>query len=529
VLAGGVVFLLLLVFFNVVNLVLVRSHVHAVDDAVRAAIGCGTLRLVRRRIGESLFLAVAGGGVGVALAWAAIRAFEVLAPRTVPLIDRVQMDGTALLFGFAVVLVAAVVCGLMPAVQTSRLHLSDVLKNDVRLTADRGRRRTMNVLVVSELALAMLLLTAATVMTRTVSRLAETDPGFDAEKVFTFSLNLFGPEVRTVEAWVAFYREVADRLRALPGIEAVGRCSMTPFSERTWSGPYGWDQHILESVSPRADRRVVGHDYFKAMGTRLVAGRDFNDAELTGKTSAAIVDDVLARRAWPGENPMGKRLLIGIGANQFEVAVIGVVEHMQMGGFRAENRDAIYLPEGGYPGRASLFAVRSALGTDALANSVRRVVRSMNPSLVPYDFARLSDLLDRSMAPERFVLAVTGCFAAVALVLAVVGLFGVMAYAVRTRTTEIAIRMALGAEPRTVLRMVLRRGACLALVGIGAGIGAEALLARYLESVVYGVSPTDPLAMLQMGALLGLTALGACYVPARWACHVDPGRALRTS
>jgi putative ABC transport system permease protein len=234
-----------------------------------------------------------------------------------------------------------------------------------------------------------------------------------------------------VEAWVAFYREMADRLRALPGVEAAGRCSMTPFSERTWRMVYGWDQHSVETLFLRADMRVAGRDYFPAMGTRLLAGRCFNDAEQTARSASVIVDDALAERAWPGENPAGKRLLIGTDPDQFEVEVVGVVQHMQMEGFRSENRDAIYLPEGSYPGRARLFAVRSSVGGDALAASVRNAVRSMNPSLVPYDIARLSDLLDRSTAPERFVLAITGGFSAVALVLAIVGLFGVIAYAVR--------------------------------------------------------------------------------------------------
>ena len=524
---GAAIFLMLLVCLNVSNLLLVRARVKGREDAVRAAVGCGKLRLCWRAGCESLLLALCGAVVGIGLAWWLIRVLVAMAPPTVPFLDRVTMNVPAVLVGLGVAVAAGVLVALLSILETSRVSVADMLKQDAGGSGARGRRRFMNGLVVCEVALSMVLLTGAALMVRTLQAMQAFHPGFEAAKALMFNVNVYGEKYRTREAVTALYSELEGRLRGLPGVEAVGSCSMPPFSDRIMNGPYGWDQQSYDGQTAWADFRWANSEYFKAMGTRLLAGRLFDEGEMAGYTTSIVIDAEVARKAWPGQDPIGKRLIWEgdvRGADRSEGTVIGVVEHMKMRNVGMQSREAIYLPSRVLTGGG--FVVRTS-DPQQLAGYVRDMMRSMGPGLIPRQMATLSELLHRSMAPTRFVLAVMSAFAVMALVLAAVGLFGVISYAVQTRRGEIGMRMALGAERRGIVRMVVGQGIVLALAGILIGTLAALVLSRFTRSIVWGVSPTDPLVLLATGALLAVVSAAACYWPARWASSVDPALALR--
>jgi predicted permease len=525
--AGAAVFLMLLVCLNVSNLLLVRARVKGKEDAVRAAVGCGKLRLCYRAGCESLVLALCGAVVGIGLAWWGIRLLVAVAPPTVPFLDRVTMNVPAVLVGLGVAVAAGVLVALLSILEASRVSVADMLKQDAGGSGGRGRRRFMNGLVVCEVALSMVLLTGAALMFRTLQAMVSFNPGFEAEKALVFDVNFYGDKYRTREAVTALYSELEGRLRGMPGVEAVGSCSMPPFSDRIWNGPYGWDQKSFDGQQEYTDFRWANSEYFKAMGTRLLAGRLFDESEMTGNTTSIVIDAELARKAWPGQDPIGKRVIWDAevrGADHREGTVIGVVEHQKKSNVGMQSREAVYFPRKVLLGGG--FVVRAS-DPQRLAGYVRDMMRSMGPGLMPRQMATLSELLYRSMASTRFVLAVMAAFAVIALVLAAVGLFGVISYAVRTRKGEIGMRMALGAERRGIMRMVVGQGIVLALAGLVIGALAALALSGFMRSIVWGVSPTDPLVLLATGALLAVVSAAACYWPARWASSVDPALALR--
>jgi predicted permease len=526
VLTGGVLFLMLLVCANLASLMLVRGRVRTKEDAVRATVGCDLPWLMGHRFVESILLVFGGGLIGIGFSLAAIQVFEVMAPRTVPLLDQVGMNLEVLLAGLGAALVLVLLFGLIPALQIGRLNLVSILNSDGRGASGSGRQKLMNTLVVSEVALSMVLLTGAAIMSRTLVRMTEEDFGFDAERVLTFDLSIYAEDFRTQEGRAAVYAELDERLETLPGVEAVARTYMPPLAGQTWSAVYGWDPESVERGTERADLNVSTNDYFKVLGTRLVAGRFFTEAENTDSTEFIIVDEKLASIAWPNEDPIGKRLnwrLEGQGV------VVGVVEHMFMRDFGIESAEAIHQPEGTIGlGLARTFVVRSGTPPETLVPQIRQVLRSIHPTFVPYNVTKLSDRVDLSMAPTRFVVFLMGSFAAIAFVVAVTGLFGVISYAVQTRTAELGVRMALGAEKRKIKAMVLWQGALLTAIGIVVGIIGVLLLGSFMESMVFGVSPTDPVIFLATAAVLAAVSVLACYAPARRACRLDPAQVLRT-
>jgi predicted permease len=529
-LTGGALFLLLLVCANLANLMLVRGWTRSGEDAVRSAVGGSGARMVQQRLTESLVLALGGGLVGLGLAWAAIRVLGAIAPANIPILHQLGMDGRVVLIGLALAILLVVLFGLIPAAQVGRLKLVRTLNSEGRGAGGRGRRRIMNALVVTELVLSVVLLSGAAVMVRSLLAMSKADNGFEAERALTFDLSLYAQEFRSREARAALYREADERLSAIPGVEAVGRSSMVPFSGRVWNGTYSPDRESIVKGGKWADNIVVTDDYFRAMGTRLLAGRFFTPAEMTDSTESIIVDEEVAGLAWPGDDPIGKRLFYAgdDAEGKPEGVVVGVVESMLMTDFGTAGREAIFMPEGAqWPGSASTFALRTALPPEALIPSVRQALQAIHPTLVPYKVQKLSDRVDLSMAPTRLVVMAMFAFAAMAVLVAIMGLFGVISFAVRTRTMELGIRMALGAERRDIMSMVMRQGALLSAAGILGGVVGALLLARFMESLVFGVSPNDPVVLAATALIVGLISMLACYFPARWACQVDPVGALR--
>lgn len=528
VLGGGVLFLLLLVSANLANLMLVRGWARSGEDAVRSALGCGRARLVVQKLEESVLLALAGGAVGLGVAWAAVRVVDAIAPGNIPVLHQVGMNAPVVVVGLAAAAFLVILFAAIPAAQSHRLDLTRVLASEGRAGGGRRRRRLMNGLVVAELALSMVLLSGAAVMLRSLVAMTTTNHGFEGEKALTFAVSPYAQEFRGRERRAALYGEVEEKLRALPGVEAAGRSSMVPFSGSVWNGTYAPDRESFARSGEWADRIIVGSDYFQAMGTRLLAGRDFTQAEMRDSTNSIVVDAKLAGIAWPGQDPIGKTLVYDMFDAPIEGVVVGVVQHMLMTDFGTESREAIFMPEGALGGRvAGTFALRTALPPERIIPSVRKVLLDIHPTLVPYGAQRLSDRVDISIAPTRFLATAMGAFAALALLVAVLGLFGVISYAVRTRTVELGIRQALGAEQRDIMALVLRQGALLSVTGILGGVAGALLLARFMESMVFGVSPASPLVLTLTALTLAAVSLLACWTPARWACRVDPVRSLR--
>ena len=380
----------------------------------------------------------------------------------------------------------------------------------------------MKGLVISELALSTVLLSGALLMVRSMAALTNADLGFDPEGVIVFDIASIDDQGPNIEFFQTAVRQLESQLAAIPGVVSVGRTSMPPLSGRVFSRNFGGTEEVLEQRTERADMIFVSEDYFQTMGTRLLAGRFFDERDIGEGTISRIVDEAIARRAWPGEDPIGKRVYY-----QIEGVVVGVVESMLMRDFGNENIavGAIHHPEFQF-GQAGTFVLRTTVDPATIIRSIRETVRAVDPALTPYSIQDLSARLRVSRAPTRFVLFAMGSFAVIALIVAVGGLFGVISYGVRTRTAEFGVRLALGAEKKTILAMVLRQGAALALVGVLAGIGGTLLLSRVLESVLYEVSPTDPVLLGATALILGATSVLACYAPARWASGLDPVRAL---
>jgi putative ABC transport system permease protein len=481
---------------------------------------------VVQKLSESLLLVFFGGAVGTGLAWATIRLLGAIAPANVPALQQVELNVGATLVALSLAIGLAVLFGLIPVAQVRHLDLTRILSAEGKGSAGKGRRKLMNALVVSELVLSVILLSGAAVMVRSLSAMTRAAHGFEGERALTFDMSPFAEEFRSREARVALYSEVEERLSALPGVEAVGRSSMVPFSGRVWNGTYAPNRESIGESGEWADHIVVTDDYFRATGTRVLAGRSFTPAEMQDSTESIIVDEKLAAIAWPEDDPLGKRLIFGGGS--WEGVVVGVVEHMLMKDLGAlQIREGIFMPAQGRQAlRAASFALRTALPSESLTPSIRQALQAIHPTLVPYKVQKLSDRVDISLAPTRFVVIAMSTFAAIAVIVAMVGLFGVISYAVRTRTMELGIRMALGAERGDIMALVLRQGAFLSAAGILGGIIGSVILARFMRSFVLGVSPRDSAVLIITALTVGLISILACWAPARWACRVDPVRSL---
>jgi len=518
---GGVAFLMLLACANVAGLMLVRGRVTAGEDAVRAALGSGRVRLVTRRLQESLVLGIAGSAGGLAVAWLAVQGVEMFAPRRIPLLDRVSLDWAALLFATALTLAASALAGLLPALQAWGTDLTRPLKLDSRTGSAGGRQRLMKALVIGELALSTVLLSGALVMARSMVALTQSDPGFDPRGLMTFDVVMIDGRRRNVDEREATYGEIERRLAALPGVLSIGRTSMPPLSEVVANENYGWTPEVVERRVHRAELSTASRSYFATMGTRLLVGRNFDARDEGPQSDAAIVDEEIARRAWPDEDPIGKPIYIG----SMQRTVVGVVEPMLMRDYGNVRNATIYFPEWRV-GAAGTFVLRTEGGSGNLADRISRMVAAVDPGVKAHKLQSLSDRVAVARAPMRFLLLTAGFFAAAALAVAASGLFGVIAYTVRSRTTEMGIRIAVGAQPRDLVRMVLGQGIVLAIVGLVVGLAGTWMLSDALAAAAYEVSPRDPALLGATGAVLVVVTLLACLVPAWWATRVDPVEAL---
>jgi predicted permease len=531
VLFGAVSFVLLIACSNVGNLVLARGAARGREMALRTALGAGRARLVRQLLTESSLLALLSGGIGVALAAFGIRALIALGPPDIPRLGEAALDPVVLGFALAVSMLSAIAFGLVPALRISRCDPQESLKSGGRgLSGGAGLTRTRSLLVVVEFALAVILLTGAGLLTRSFLAVEAIDPGFQPEHVLTMRVTL--PTGTAAARRSALDELTLERVRSIPGVSAVGAIDGLFNRQPGDFGLRAVDGHRPE---PRTqwtplDWTTIRGDYFEAMGARLSVGRFFSGGDGLSSPLVAIVDEAMARRHWPGENPIGKRFkgFDARGRNDDWLRVIGVVQDMRRHGLERRPAAHIYTWYKQAAGANTPdLVVRTAGDPKELAGTLRKTVRSLDESAILSRETTVEQELSDQLSPRRFQMSLLGLFASIALVLASVGMYGVMHYSVAHRTHEIGVRMALGAQPADVLRMVTGRGVSLAAVGLGVGLLGAWWLTRFMSSLLYDVKPSDPVTFSIVSILLIAVAALASLIPAWRAIKLDPLSALR--
>jgi putative ABC transport system permease protein len=526
-LLGAAGLVLLIACGNLAGLMLVRGAARAREIAIRSALGAGRHRLIRQLLTESLLLSIAGGAAGIGLAFWATRSLVQLTkdPR---LLD-VPVNAAALLFALAAALVTTLLFGAVPAIHTARTNASDALKSGTRSIGDPRRTLAQRTLVVSEVALCLVLLFGAGLLLKSFRRVLDVNPGFQAERLVTMRINL--PHgYTTVAAVTQFYQRSMDSIRRLPGVTGATLTSALPISGGEGNG----DLNIEGRPSPASGglgssgfRRALPN-YFEVMGIPLVRGRAFDDRDDGKRGLVVIVTDSMARRFWPGQDPVGARIKVGPAQFNPWLTVVGVVKDVRQVGLDSDIGFAMYEPLAQRPRLSLDVAVRSAGDPAALLASVRAELHRLEPALLIDQVETMSQRIGESVAPRRLNLVLFALFSGMALVLASVGLYGVVAYAASQRTREFGIRMALGARSADVLKLVLGQGLKLALAGVAIGVVASLALARFLASLLFHVEPADPLTIAAVAVLLTLVALAACWLPAHRATRVTPTMALRS-
>jgi putative ABC transport system permease protein len=528
VLLGAVGFVLLIACANVANLLLARAAARAREIAVRAALGAGRVRLIRQLLAESVVLALAGGILGVLLAYWGITLLLAAAPANVPRLEEVRIDTTVLGFTALLALLTGVFFGLVPALQASTPDLHDTLKDSIRGTTG-GRSRLRHILVVTEVSLALVLLIGAGLLIRSFWHLSNASPGFSADNVLTVQLVLPASQYPDASAQRGFYNRLMPRLASLPGVTGADMIVPLPLGGGGWQTGFWIEGRPAPDLGeyPSTDIARVSPSYFRTMGIPLLRGRAFTEQDHENAPLVAIVDERLAKDYFPGEDPVGKRLQFGPLNSPVFVEIVGVVGHVKNYGVEADSRVETYFPYLQSPVPPITLMLRTSGDPLSIASGVRNEVLAVDANLPVFNIRTMASLVNDSVASRRLTAILLTVFAAVALVLAAVGIYGVMSYAVAQRTHEIGIRMALGAPQGSVLRLVVRQGMTLAGIGLAIGLAAAFGVTRWMETMLYNVSATDPGIYAGIAALIALIALAASYVPARRAARVDPLVALR--
>jgi len=530
VLLCAVLAVLLISCANVANLLLARASVRGREIAVRAALGAGRWRIVQQLLTESLLIAIIGGVLGILFAFWGTKAILSLAPSTLPRVSAVHLDLRVLLFSVLITIASGLVFGIVPAVTASKTNLVSSLKDAERGdSASSSRQWLRRGFVVSEVALALVLLISAGLFVRSFGKLLEVKPGFDPHNVLTLRLALPGSQYDKGTKIDAFYDDALARISALPGVEHAATAFQTPFTS-------GGDNSIFsirdrragpDAPPPHADYAFVSWDYFQSIGLPILKGRGFQPADMTtanqfGSNSVAIVDEELAKRYWPNGDALGGGL--GWGSNGPWWTVVGICATAQLKDLTTESKGTFYLPA---YFSSSTIVVRTTGDPAVLAPRIREQILAVDPNQPVYDVKTMDQRVAASLETQRFAVVLLSIFGIVALLLAAIGLYGVLAFTVSQRTREIGIHLALGAQNRDVLAMVIRQGMLLVFIGAGLGVVGAYALTRLIQSLLFGVTATDPLTFVLVPLVLGVVGFIACYVPARRATKVDPLVALR--
>ncbi|HEY6445720.1 MAG TPA: ABC transporter permease [Acidobacteriaceae bacterium] len=530
VLLGSVALVLLIACANVANLLLARAAGRAKEVAIRTALGANRRRLIRQLLTESLLLGLLGGGAGLVVARLSLWVVRTMNPGNIPRLDEIGISGTVLAFTFGLALATGVLFGLAPAWKVVRLDPNASLKAGGRSAhADGGlymrRHRLRGLLVMSEIAFSLMLLIGAGLLIRSFICLQKVPPGFTTDHVMTMQVVANDARYHDEKALPGFYRALDTRLSHLPGVVAVGEVSALPFT-----GTVGWGGVNVEGYTPppgqelQVDQRTASPDYFRTMEIPLVAGRYFTGQDLPDSQQVVIVDAKFAQRFWPRGDAIGKHVWFD---PKKPITIVGVVGVVKQYGLEVDGKIAEYFPNRQAPGRATFLAVRTTSDDAGIAAAITREIHAIDPSAIVYGVRTMQDRLYDSLARQRFSTTMLGAFAAFALLLAAVGLYGVMSYLVTQSTRDIGILVALGAGRDTILSLVVRQGMLLSLIGIVAGLAGAAALTRVMASLLFGVSATDVVTFLSVPVLLAGVALSATAIPAWRASSVDPMVALR--
>ncbi|HXJ05877.1 MAG TPA: ABC transporter permease [Candidatus Acidoferrum sp.] len=536
ILLGAVTFILLIAVVNVANLQLSRAGSRAREMAVRTALGAGRARLMLQLLTESLILAILGSTLGLGVAYYGVRTMLAFSPDVLPRMQEVSLDGRVLLFTAAVAIVTGVLFGLVPAVRVARSPLGDSLKSGSRsVSSSLATRRTHNGLVIAEFALALIVLTGAGLLIRTLFELQAVSPGFRSGHILTALISLPDERYGKASQVVTFYDELLNRLRHSPGIENAAISLSLPPNLLELTNPFHIEGQTETpgETAPAVPEIPISDGYFSTLGVPLLRGRFFSDADRATGTHVLIINQMMAQRYFPRQDPIGKRVQTGeLNPKADWYTIVGVVGNVKYEGLGEKDEAGMYVPyfdSGWCPWfvRSLYIVVRGTQKSELSSPILQKAVWALDNQLPLAHVRTMDQLLYDSVASSRFRAILFGCFAALGLVLAMIGIYGVMAYSVSQRTNEIGIRVALGAQRKTVLRMILRQGAALAFLGVSLGLLASFALSRVLKGLLFGVRASDPLTFAGVAALVLTVALAACYIPARRATRVDPISALR--
>lgn len=529
VLFGAVGFVLLIACANVANLMLARGANRQKEIAVRVALGAGRARLIRQLLTESVLLAVTGGLLGLLLAvWGSKMLVRL---STLPNLGDIGIDTWALGFTLLVSFAAGIIIGIVPALQFTKTGISETLKQGAGRTGGSPiKQHTRKALVVSEMALSLVLLIGAGLMIRSFWKLQNVDPGFDTRNGLTMSVVLTWIRYSEPHQWQAFFDRAIEQIRAVPGVVSVGATTKIPLAGGGSTQPFTIEGRPAGPIAeqPMAQTRYISPDYFRAIGIPLRQGRFFTDQDRDKSVPVIIISEAMARRFWPGENPIGKRLTPSFHREQGAREIVGIVGDVKTTGLDVDSSAMMYLPYKQAPLPFTSFVVRTVSNPESLVQPVSKAIYSIDKEQALTNVQTMEQVLTKSLSGRRFNMTLLLTFAAVALVLAAVGVYGVMNYTVTLRKREMGIRMALGAERRDVLRLVLRQGLTLTLIGAGAGLISAYALTRLMASLLYGVTATDYLTFVSVSVVLIAVGLAASYVPARRATKVNPMIALRS-
>jgi putative ABC transport system permease protein len=532
VLLGAVAFVLLIACANVANLLLARAAGRQKEIAVRTALGAGRARIIRQLLTESLLLSIVGGAAGLLLAQWGMDLLLKLAPQNLPRMSGVSLDGSALAFTATVTLLTGLIFGLVPALQSSKPNLSETMKDGGRGSTEGGRRQLVrSALVVLEVASAMVLLVGAGLLIKSFWRLQKVDPGFNPDNALTLSVSLPRRKYPEENQRVAFFRQLLEKVGALPGVQAVGATSPLPLSGDTVLA------FVVQGRAPAppgagqsSNFYAVSADYFKAMEIPLRRGRLFTERDARDSPHVAVINETMARKIFPEEDPVGKRITFDTGddnPNPDWYEIVGVVGDVKQYGLDRATPLQTYEPFTQQTSSSMTIVARAADDPANLTSAIRNAVLQIDKEQPIANIRTLDRILSTSIAQQRFSMLLLGVFAAVAMLLAAIGIYGVLSYSVTQRAHEVGIRMALGAGRRDVLRLMIGHGMLLTLIGVAAGLAAAFALTRLMSALLFDVSATDPITFGLIALLLVTVALLACWIPARRATKVDPIVALR--
>jgi putative ABC transport system permease protein len=527
VLIGAVALVLLITCANIASLILARNTVRRREIAVRTALGAGRLRLVRQLLTESVILSLMGGAAGIFVATAGVELLKQLGPQSLPRLDEVNVNSAVLAFTFVIAIFTGLLFGLGPALKASRRDLTQSLKEGGSSGDSRAKHRAHNTLVVAEVALSLVVLIASGLLLNSFWRLMHAPLGFDPANVLTTEVSLLSPRYDDRQRRESFFREFQERIQAAPGAKAAGFISELPLSGEGNDTFFTITEHPPANPNDNedADFRVIAGDYFGAMRIPLLAGRSFERQDVSEDRQVMVVNEPFAKKFFPHESAIGKHVKLFEGKPQFATReIVGIVGGNKHFALQESLRPEMFIP--GSHLRMSVV-VRGASDAAMLTAAVRQALRQIDPDQATSTFRTMADVVSSSAANDRFNTLLLGAFAAIALLLTAGGIFGVLSYLVTQRTREIGLRVALGAQPADVLRVIVGHGLRLVLLGLCIGVAGAFVVTRWMSSVLFGVTPTDPLTFTVVAIVLGTVALLASYIPARRAMRVDPIVALR--